>query len=233
MRGARNIKHYIRVSTALGNDYVSVYKDFISFVENLACRDDTWKFWYGFVFHDCLAYVGLYLAIRGSTWSLCMASLKEMCPLFTAFDRVNYLKILPQHFAEILCLPENIRHCLEKGGFVCNIGGTKMHGVALDEAHEMLVNKDIKISVIRPSRELNHIMFYITVRAKVCKQLKEQICPPSRPDSKVSIFDATPHAARCEESVHSMRTKLGDKVVFSVVEVQWRLCRCVSEPGMC
>ena len=59
-------------------------------------------------------------------------------------DRVNYLKILPQHFAEVLCLPENIRHRLEKGGFVCNIRGTKMHAVAPDEAHEMLVNTDIK-----------------------------------------------------------------------------------------
>ena len=31
---------YIRVSTALGNDYESVYKDSISLVEDLACRDD-------------------------------------------------------------------------------------------------------------------------------------------------------------------------------------------------
>ena len=60
------------------------------------------------------------------------------------FDRVNYLKVLPQHFAEVLCLPENIRHCREKGGFVRNIRGTKMHAVAPDEAHEMLVNKDIE-----------------------------------------------------------------------------------------
>ena len=145
---------YVRVSTAMDSDYQSVYKDFIAFVEDLAGRDDTWNFWYGFVVHDCLAYVGLYLAIRGGTWSLRMASLKEMCPLFTAFDRLNYLKILPQHFAEVLCLPENIRHCLEKGGFVCNIRGTKMHAVALDEAHQMLVNKDIKTSVVRPSKEL-------------------------------------------------------------------------------
>lgn len=55
-------------------------------------------------FHDSVAHVGLYLAIHGGTWSLRM-------------------KILPQHFAEVLCLLENIRHCLEKGGFVCNIRG--------------------------------------------------------------------------------------------------------------
>ena len=45
------------------SEYESVYKDFIAFVEDLARRDDTWKFWYGFVFHDSLAYDGLYRAI--------------------------------------------------------------------------------------------------------------------------------------------------------------------------
>ena len=46
-----------------------------------------------------------------------MVSLKEMCPVFTAFDRLNYLKILPNHFAEILTMPEHIRHCFQQGGF--------------------------------------------------------------------------------------------------------------------
>ena len=63
---------------------------------------------------------------------------------------------------------------------MCNIRGTKMHAVALDEAHEMLVNKDIKTSVVRPSREyLNRVMYYYPIRAKCCKQLKEQVSPPS------------------------------------------------------
>ena len=44
-------------------------------------------------------------------------------------------------------LPDSIRECFEKGGFVCNIKGSKMHPVALDEAHEMIVNKDIKTIV--------------------------------------------------------------------------------------
>ena len=42
---------------------------------------------------------------------------------------------------------------------MCNIRGTKMRAVALDEAHEMLVNKDIKTSAVQPSKEyLNKIM---------------------------------------------------------------------------
>ena len=79
-----------------------------------------------------------------------------------------------------------------------------------------IVNKDIKTSVVRPSREyLNRIMYYYPARAKVCKQLNKQISPPSRPDSKVSIFDDTPNAARCEENVQSMKTKLCDSQVLA------------------
>ena len=61
-------------------------------------------------------------------------------------------------------------------------------------------------------------MYYYPVRAKVCKQLKEQISPPSRPDSKVSIFDATPHAAHCEENVQSMKSKLCDSQILATAQ---------------
>ena len=163
---------------------------------DLASKDDTCKFCINFLLHDCQAYVGLYIAIRGGMWTLRMASLKKMCPLFTAFDRLNYMKILRQHFAEVSSLPDVVRECFSKGGFVCNIRGTKMHAVALDEAHEMLVNKDIKTYVVRPSKEyLDKIMFYYPVRSKVCKQLKKQLSLPCVREKPPSFFDSTPHAA--------------------------------------
>ena len=140
-----------------------------------------------------------------------MASLKEMCPLFTAFDRLNYMKILPQHFSEVISLPERIKECFISGGFVCIIRGKQMHAVALDEAHEMLVNKDIKTSVVRPSKEyLDKIMYYFPVRSVLCKQLVQQISPPTVSEKEVTIFDSTPHALRCEENIVSMLSKLGE-----------------------
>ena len=39
-----------------------------------------------FVFNDCYIYLALYLAKRGSSWKLRLSSLKQMAPLFTAFD---------------------------------------------------------------------------------------------------------------------------------------------------
>ena len=112
-------------------------------MNDLRDKDDTWKFWINFLFNDCQAYVGLYIAICCGMWTLRLASLKKMGPVFTAFDR---LKILPH---EVASLPNVVRQCLSRGGFVCNIRGTKKRAVALDEAHEMLVNKDIKTYVVR------------------------------------------------------------------------------------
>ena len=113
-------------------------------------------------------------------WGLRTASLKQMCQVFTAFDRLNYIKILPQHFAEVSSLRDVVKDCFSKGGFVCNIRGREIHAVALDEVHEMLINKDIKMYIVRPSKEyLNKIMYYYPVRSMVCKQLKDQLSLPS------------------------------------------------------
>ncbi len=77
-------------------------------------------------------------------------------------------------------MPERIRHCFEQGRFVCNIKGNKFSAVALDEAHEMLVNKDIKTTVVRPSPEyLNKMMYYYPVRAQSFEVLKDQLFPES------------------------------------------------------
>ena len=87
--------------------------------------DDIWKFWAGFVFRDAYSYISLYLAIRGS-------------------NRDTYERIIPNHLADIRKYPKNILKCFEEGGFTVNISGERWHAVALDEAHEMCVNKDSK-----------------------------------------------------------------------------------------
>ena len=94
-----------------------------------------------------------------------------------------------------------------------------MHAVALDEAHEMLVNKDIKTYVVRPSKEyLNKILYYYPVRSKVCKKLKEQLSVPCVREKPPSIFDNTPHAARCEENIDGMQSKLSDLNILHIVQ---------------
>lgn len=45
---------------------MKLFDGFMDFVKDQVNRDDNCKFWHDFIFHDCLAYVGLYFAIRGS-----------------------------------------------------------------------------------------------------------------------------------------------------------------------
>ena len=87
-----------------------------------------WRFW---AHEEAFAYISFYLALH---WDLCVASMKKMAPLFSSFDHFTYRA---QHLADVLCFPA---HCLQRGDFVVSI---------IDEAHEMLINKACKTSVVR------------------------------------------------------------------------------------
>ena len=127
-------------------------QNFHDFVQKRAEDDDTWRFWKQFAFEDCFAYMSLYLAIRTSNWHLRQSSLKLMAPLFAAFDRTTYQKLIPHHLSDIItCYPDNIKKCLESGAFTVSITGRQWHSVALDECHEMCINKDMKSAVVRPT----------------------------------------------------------------------------------
>ena len=134
----------IRVSTS--------HTDFIVFLKTMSTRDSTWKFWSQFVLTDCPSYVGLYLAIRNQNWHLLVSSLKLMAPLFAAFDRTTYQNLIPKHLADVQSFPDKIIHSFESGGFVVKVTGEPGHSIALDEAHEMCINKDMKGAIARPNK---------------------------------------------------------------------------------
>ena len=84
------------------------FKKFKAFIQKLAKKDETWRFWVQCVFQDLMAYIGLFLAIRSGDWSLRVASIKQMAATFTAFDHHNYTKLISQHLADLLCMPQSI-----------------------------------------------------------------------------------------------------------------------------
>ena len=120
------------------------HSQFMQYLTEKGSQDDTWQLWTNFLLCDCFAYIGLYVAIRGSSWKLRNASLKLMAPLFYAFDRGTYERIIPDHLSNLHKYPHEIIKCFEAGGFTVNINGKRWHSVAFDKAHEMCVNKDLK-----------------------------------------------------------------------------------------
>ena len=154
--------------------------NFDGFIQKMSERDETWKFWIQFVFKDALAYVGLFLAIRSGDWYLRTGCAKLMAPIFTVFDHPTYQKLISNHIADLLDLPESTMLMLSQGAFVVNIGGREWHSVAIDEAHEMLVNKQCKNSITKPSEDyINRVAKYITHRTKSFEVLKQELFPPS------------------------------------------------------
>ena len=75
------------------------------------------------------------MSVRSSQWHLRMASVKNTVPMFVALDHSNYQS----------CYHEEARSS-SNGSYTAGISGQFYHGVALDEEHEMLINKDMKRS---------------------------------------------------------------------------------------
>ena len=148
------------------------FDKFWIFIEIMCHSDETWKFWVQFVFVDALAYVGLFLTLRSGDWQLRMISTKLMAPLFVAFDHSTYQKLISNYIHDLLNLPDSMLLMLSQGDFVVNICGREWHSVGIDEAHEMLINKQIKKSIVKPSEDyISRIASYITYRTRAQQNL--------------------------------------------------------------
>ena len=102
-----------------------------------------------------------------------------MAPVFTAFDHQTYRKlIIAQHLADVYAFPDEVLNIFQAGGFVVSLGGRQWHSVALDEAHEMQINKECETSIVHPSPDyINSVAGYISYRAKCMENLREQMFP--------------------------------------------------------
>ena len=197
----------ILADSLIGHPHTSEFLDFVTKQSN---QDDTWQFWSQFIFEDCFAYVGLYIAIRTRNWELRMSCLKLMGPLFKAFDRTTYQQLIPNHLADIEQFPDMILDSLKRGGFAVNISGEQGHCVALDEAHEMCVNKDMKNAIVRPTTPyLQKTSLFLRFRITAYKNLLKQLFLTSDTDlsknsSMYSMYNASPSAQEREENMGSI-----------------------------
>ena len=133
------------------------------------------------MFVDAMAYVSLFFAIRSGDWHLRMSSVKSTAAVFTAFDHPTYQKLISNHLSDLLSLPRSVLLMFEQGAFVVNITGRSWHSVGVDEAHEMLINKQCKMSITKPSPDyINRIASYLTYRTKALQQVKQQVFPETK-----------------------------------------------------
>ena len=109
--------------------------------------------------------------------------------------------LFPNHLRDLAKMPSDVMKFLESGAFVCSsITGKHMRSVALDEAHEMLVNKDLKTTIVRPSKEYLDRM--LSVRSLVLNAVKKSVLLDldGTKNDKISVFDVTQQSVKREEN---------------------------------
>ena len=143
-----------------------------------------------------------------------------MAALFTAFDHTTYQNVISQHLEDIAKMPAPIIAMFRQGAFVVSITGRPWNSVAIDESHEMLINKDCKTSIIHPLPDyINRIAQHIPYRSKAIKNLQNQLFP-TQVQQKNKI--ATPYTTntndmKCEQNICAQVSLLHEVGMLSLV----------------
>ena len=190
----KNVTDFLAMQEELQQSIGGLQSEFFEFVESKCNESATFKLWSNFLSRDMMSYIALWIAIRSGNWNLRNASLKTMLPNFVVCDRQNYGKILPRHFSHLFSMPQEILDCFKSGGFVTSIKGIPFANVALDEAHEMTINKDIKSVISRPDQSyIKPMTHYLPYRAKLMLNFRQEIGLPQEDayhkDLKSSIIN--------------------------------------------
>ena len=142
-----------------------------------------------------------------------------MAPLFTAFDRPKYSKLIPHHFLEMHTIPDMVLAHLKRGGFTVSILGRACHSVGVDEAHEMCINRECKEFIIRPSADyISRTAAFLPVRSKAITNLEQQIFADRKSptvEKITSLHTADPECMKHTSNVQAQVQKLKtDSVSF-------------------
>lgn len=100
-----------------------------------------------------------------------------------------------------------------------NITGQAWHSVGIDEAHEMLVNRDCKSAVVHPNKEfISRMALYFPYRSKLMQNFKKQVNPSSTQGNnqkKTQIIKA-------RENIEAMKEMLKKSETLSLQTTELR-----------
>ncbi|MCG8621412.1 MAG: hypothetical protein MJE68_05330, partial [Proteobacteria bacterium] len=97
------------------------------------------------------AYVAYSCAIRFTIWPLRISSFKIITQLFFAYSHNKYEYLSMTTIYNSLTCPEEFHQFFINGEWICSIHGRPYHNLAIDEAHECIINNRVKNITSRPS----------------------------------------------------------------------------------
>ena len=132
------------------------------------------------------AYVGFYFSIRSGNWLLRTSCLKKLNELFFAYSRDKYEVLGIHTLADTYTYPDEVLKQFQKGQWTVSAKGRPYHNLALDEAHECIINRKLKQITTRPSYfrmvELSDFMSYLD---SVVSGLDSHVFKYYRPSNQV------------------------------------------------
>ena len=90
------------------------------------------------------SYIGYYFAIRSGNWLLRNSCLRALLPLIFAYDHNKYEELCCTALMDALTLPSDLNEKFLSGEWTVSVKGRPYHNLALDEAHESVINLRLK-----------------------------------------------------------------------------------------
>ena len=140
------------------------YSKWLTSLQSEANNKQITQFWVDILSY-LNAYVGYYFSVRSGNWLLRNSCLREHLPLIFAYSHNKYEELSCTAIMDTLTFPQDIIQTLLNGGWTVSVRGRAYHNIALDEAHESIINLRLKTITSRPSHfrtvELSNFMSYL------------------------------------------------------------------------
>ena len=127
-------------------------------------KDEILNFW-ARTYRYVNAYMGYYFAIRSGNFDLRNACLPILGELFFSYSRHKYEALICKHIQDLHSFPPAVLDVFRNGEWTVSLKGNKFNNLAIDEAHECLINRKLKERTTRPSEfrtvQLSNFMAYL------------------------------------------------------------------------
>ena len=125
--------------SSLSDESVS-FEEHFTYNMSTENKNDVSRFWYQTLyFLD--AYNGYFFAIRSGNFDLRNACLPTLTELFCVYSHNKYEQLSCETLYDEVTANKILMTHFRRGEWTISIGGRPFHNVALDEGHEMVINK--------------------------------------------------------------------------------------------
>ena len=129
-----------------------------------------------------------------------------------------YRELIPTHINQLLAFPKFVLKHFEEGCFSVRLRAFEWNGIAIDECHEMKINKEAKMAVVHPSKsKMDFISNYLSFCLEILRNLEVEIFPEHSKWKKVG-YSISSEDKKSATNVAQMVKVIDDKFTGMLFE---------------